>query len=200
MEAMSPRFSGWRAKGRSQKQAVGSETIESADLLALLEGGVNRSDVVGSAFPNLGFRWSAWNGDVAASVSVSVTCGASASRTGVLNSFVVRLPELDHSRGLESIYATLESLLSGVVEAWSPEWAVISSHEIREHLDLRADQPSVGWLTYVGPGRNASALGVEFGDGTLVRAATVWEKVVVEDVAEIAASLERVGALRPIGR
>ncbi len=196
--AVSPHLSGWRPKGRSRSEALASPVVDPADLVGLLDAGANRRDSDGSVIAELGMRWSAWNGNASLAVSVSVTCGACATQAGVLNSFVLKLPEFAVS-GAEDIYGDADGLLAGVVEAWEPEWAVLTSHELRESLEIGTDHPVVGWLTYLGPGRDAGDLGHNFGPGTLIRAGGGWEEIATSDLSSVAAALARTGALVPIG-
>lgn len=198
MASVSAQLSGWRSKGRSRSEALASPVVAPVDLIGLLEAGVNRRDSDGSVIPELGMRWSAWNGNTAFAASVSVTCGACAAQGGVLNSFVLKLPEASRP-GAEDVYGAAEELLAGVVEAWEPEWAVLTSHELRESLGLEAGQPVVGWLTYLGPGRGAGVLGTGFKSGTLIRAGDSWEGVATSDLSSVVEVLGKAGALGPIG-
>jgi len=116
----------------------------------------------------------------------------------VLNSFVLKLPEGARS-GAEGIYRAADELLAGVVEAWEPEWAVLTSHELRESLGSDVDQPVVGWLTYLGPSRDAGGLGAEFKSGTLIRASDSWESVAASDLSSVIEALAETGALGPVG-
>lgn len=198
MASVSADLSGWRPKGRSRSEALASPAVAAVDLIGLLEAGVNRRDSDGSVMPELGMRWSAWNGNTAFAASVSVTCGACATEAGVLNSFVLKLPEATRP-GAEGVYSAADELLAGVVEAWEPEWAVLTSHELRESLGLDAGQPVVGWLTYLGPGRDTGGLGTGFGLGTLIRASDSWEAVVTSDLSPVIEELAEAGALGPVG-
>lgn len=198
MVSVSAYLSGWRPKGRSQSEALASPAVAPTDLIGLLEAGLNRRDVDGSVIPELGMRWSAWNGNTALPASFSVTCGACATQSGVLNSFVLKLPEATRP-GAEDIYGAADELLAGVVEAWEPEWAVLTSHELRESLGLDVGQPVVGWLTYLGSRRDTGGLGAGFKSGTLIRASDSWEGVAASDLSSVVEVLAEAGALRPIG-
>lgn len=187
MTSVSSYLSGWRPKGQTESDALSSASIDGSDLVGLLEAGVNRRDADGTPILELGFRWAAWNGDAGMPVSISLTCGASMARAGVSNAFVLNLPKLSQS-GAEEIYDDMERLLWAVVEAWDPDSAVVTSHELRESVGLEA-RPTAGWLTYLGPDRDAVDMGSDFGAGTLIRASDNWRDLVADRVADIAARL-----------
>lgn len=199
----SPVLARWKPKGRSRSEALAAMEVPQSRLVEVFEGGVNRRDSDGSAIPELGYSWSAWNGDTKVPVSVSVTCGAWTAAVGVSNFFVLDLP--GPADGPADLYERegVESLLAGVVQAWAPDWAVVTSHGLREACEREPAQPVVGWLTYLAPGRSVpdGLTGVEVSrmdSGSVVVIAQAWPEVQTADVRRVAAQLDSVGALRPI--
>lgn len=175
--------------------------VPQAGLVEVFEGGANRRDSDGSAIPELGYSWSAWNGDTKVPVSVSVTCGAWTAAVGVSNFFVLDLPGPADGPAAD-LYERdgVEILLAGVVQAWAPDWAVVTSHGLREACEREPAQPVVGWLTYLGPGRSVldGLTGAEVSrmeSGSVVVIAKEWPEVQTADVRRVAA---HVGALRPL--
>jgi hypothetical protein len=199
MATISPLLDGWRAKGASPSEALERAPVDEATLVDDLAAGVNRRDSDGVAIPGLGFRWAAWNGRMTAAAAVSVTCGATTTGVGVLNSFVVDLPPLP-TDGAASIYSAAESLVLGVVEAWNPDWAVVTSNELRSARRWEPAQPVVGWLTYLGPTRRpGGGVGSACSEGTLIAAVEDWASVEVENVERLARVLDEAGVRHPTG-
>lgn len=195
--SVSPSLSRWKPKGRSESVALAAPFTESSELQKQLQSGVNRRDFDGSAIPELGMRWSSWNGDTTLTAAITVTCGADAATSGILNSFVLKLPEFA-ANGASEIFGAAESLMTGVVEAWEPDWAVLTSHQLRESIYLEPDQPTVGWLTYVGPSRNTGGLGWGLAGGKLIRSHERWEDLDVEALRPTIETLADSGALGAI--
>jgi hypothetical protein len=194
LAAVSDTASGWRSKGRSPSDGA-PLGVDVGTLVEALLAGVNRRDIGGEPIPRLGYRWSAWNGRSAASMSMSVTCGAVAAERGVLNAFVLKFPDRDGGEAATSVYDGAEALLSEVVRAWEPEWALVTSHPIRTMLGAPANEPGVGWLTYLAPSRPIEALGRPLAGGRLFRVADRWEDVSDEDVRHLYDDLTAAGVM-----
>lgn len=203
LAGLSPTLSQWKAKGRSEAEAVANPHVEESRLVELLEGGVNRRDTDGSVIAELGYSWSAWNGVSMAAAALALTCGATAAEHGILNSFVLDLPD-PSDEGVE-LYRpeTMTATLAAVARAWSPDFATVTSHGLRETIGYKPAHPVVGWMTYLGPGRPVPArlVGadvVPMGEGTTVIAARDWESISSPQVRAIADQLDRAGALRAV--
>ena len=204
LAAVSPVFDHWRPKGRTRSEAVGAEEVEASHLADALRRGVNRRDVDGSLIEKLGYSWSAWNGQSSSPSALSVTCGASASAAGVLNSFVLELPRPSNA-GASVLYerpTVIEAVLA-ITNAWEPSFAVVTSHRLRESRDRKPGQPVLGWITYLASDRSVpqSLAGFDVlpvAGGTVVALARDWEGVLGADVETLEDMLDRSGALTPI--
>ena len=141
-------------KGRSARDALGREVRADEDALRELIGrGRNRRDVDGSVIEDLGFRLSVWNGAEEGESDLSVKCGGSASRptAWIPNSCVLNLPAEGLAFERTHRVPVLLSLVHAIVGAFEPDWAVVTSHAVREKC-AKAGQPGdvvVGWLTYL---------------------------------------------------
>lgn len=189
----------WRPKARTAKAARAMTLPTTVDDFAeLLVAGQNRRDFDRSVVPELGYRWSAWNGRNALACSLGLTCGASASQSGVLNTFNMSVPALDEP-GAEEIYEAGEAIIATIVESWTADWAVATSYALMNEQATNDDErPPVGWLTWVGPLRKGVELGVPCAGGRLVAASPAWEETDSAHVAQITKQLHAANALAPI--
>ena len=193
----------WKPKGRSSWEALFAADIPEERLLEMFQGGVNRRDYGGGALPELGYSLSAWNGVLSTPAAISVTCGAFAARAGVLNSFVLDLPNPSNGP-VAALYdpENMEEILSAVIRSWAPDWAVVTSHGLRAAHPRKPAQPVVGWFTYLGSSRTVpdelpGGLVRRLHGGSLVTVEKGWEAVQPADVLDIADALDDAGALSP---
>jgi hypothetical protein len=82
LATISPLLSGWRALGKSKRQAVAQPLVTTyhADLVTRLLEGRHRRDDNREVIDDLGYSMEWWNGatDDAAAASLRLACGASA--------------------------------------------------------------------------------------------------------------------------
>lgn len=201
---VSPLLARWKPKGRTRMEAVSGDEVVASQLVEVLGRGVNRRDADGSVIEELGWSWSAWNGMSRSPAAVSVLCGATTSSVGVLNSFVLRLPDPsdDGASGLYERQAAIDVVLA-ISEAWEPDFAVVTSNELRELLDRNAERPVVGWVNYLASTRPVppAIAGAELwpaGAGTVLALQKPWAAIGPKDVEAFAEVLDRAGALSPI--
>lgn len=199
---LSPVLARWKPKAYRLDDALAAAEIPLSRLSEMFERGVNRRDSDGEVIPELGFSWSAWNGMPDTGASVGISCGVWAER--IPNSFVLSLPD-PTDEPAASLYQreVIERALSAVVEAWDPEWAVATSHVLRESRPWKPWQPVVGWVTYLGPGRAvppglAGAEVSPIAAGSMISLSKPWEDVSPADIDDLAVALERSGALAPM--
>lgn len=195
-------LSRWKPRGKSLADALATPEIHEVQLVEMLERGVNRTDFGGSIIVELGYSWSAWNGVSSAQAGLSVRCGAFAAEKGVPNAVVVNFPNPSEEAALYE-RATIAAMVGGVVRAWSPEWAVATSDQLRRSRTRTGSQPIVGWMTYLGSGRPVpkaipGAEVTSLGDGTMVVVAEEWAQVTSMAVGAVADELEASDALRPL--
>lgn len=115
LSPLSRQLDRWFRKGRSKSAAELEIPTDPTAIASLLK--TQRRDVGGAAMPDLGFSFSAWNGE---SVSFAVTCGSSSPF--VRNSAVIAFEP-----GEEPSLALLRRILEVAVEAFDPDEGVVSS-------------------------------------------------------------------------
>ena len=205
LRSLSDVMSSWFRKGasRSAKLAI---AWEPSAVVGLLRAGQNRKDSGGEVMDELGYRVGLWNGNVSAPVSMSVTCGANPRTPGVMNAFVLQLPELElGGPDVAGLYGggRLRSGLRSVVECWDPDWAVVTSNSLRNAQGPLPRAPHVGWLTYLS-GQIPILENVPHGvlaeslrDGVLISSTQNPQDVNEEIVMAVRNVLARAGSLEP---
>lgn len=136
IEQQSEIFANWFDKAKSRSKAKRSPLdLETASIALKLNE--NRRDQNQQPIPDLGFRFTAWNGK---NVSFSVTMGA--YNPHVNNSVVL---DLHSTKELPA--GSYQKLLESMVRVFDPEFAVVTSDE---HLaQTGASRPwEAGWFTY----------------------------------------------------
>jgi hypothetical protein len=201
---VSPIFGRWKPKGGTGMEALSGDEVVASQLVDALGRGVNRRDADGSVIEELGWSWSAWNGMSRSPAAVSLLCGATTGSVGVLNSIVLQLPDPsdEGARGLYERQAAIDVLLA-ISGAWEPDFAVVTSNELRELLDRNSDRPVVGWVNYLASARPVPQViaGVDLlltTAGTVLALQKPWATVGPKDVEALAGVLDRSGALSPI--
>lgn len=192
----------WYGLGLSRAEAQGRPIAIRRDaLVELLLKGRSKRDDNHKIIEEAGVHARIWNGaddDLAA--VVDVTCACSAQVLGVMNNFGLDLPMA--ATPLVELSTTL-ALLRIVVEAWDPDWAVVTTQALREAQMPKVRTPFVGWLTYLSPGRGdpgaVKGAAVErFPDGgAVIVLAPRLEEVDVGHALRVAETLRVAGVLRP---
>ena len=138
-------FSKRAARSRARVPVVPDAEALRADLLA----GRNRRDDDRSVLSDLGFRLGFWNGDDDDPVSLSIKCGLSNGAPGLSNAVVLDLPppspRCANLYTLDAVSAQLQSL----VDAWSADWAVVTSNSLRAAQGCGGGSPVLGWVSYL---------------------------------------------------
>jgi hypothetical protein len=138
------RFTCWFAKGGKRKSATYKRVRVEADAIASALKTNNR-DVDGSAIAELGYNVGLWNGVDSFPCSFNATCGGYSSF--VKNSVVFQLP--NDGNILESLEeATLRQMLLGMVAAFDPDIAVLTSNDYLDQMGGGAPWDAGGWLIY----------------------------------------------------
>lgn len=127
LSKISPYLAGWRPKARTRRQALAAQPLDYSleALSALFSAGRSHRGTDGMVMEELGFRIGVWNGgDHERASSLSIRCGLFSAVPGLSNSVVLSLPSV-----LEACIAELcKDLVSALVDAWEPDWAVVTSH------------------------------------------------------------------------
>lgn len=156
LASQDPVLQSWRAimsEGKEQVIWPGYSIRKIGDLLAASACG---SDLTPSNEHAGGYSLSLWNGeDEQDAVALNIGCDNDSPYVG--NSCVFsQLPALGPSSARLLSVASLVSIVTCMVRAWEPEWAVVSSHDMRDQVLLPAGMSaSVGWITYLPVAREA---------------------------------------------
>ncbi|WLQ13236.1 hypothetical protein O5O45_26245 [Hahella aquimaris] len=168
---VSPLFSCWCKKANSRKKALSEEPIDWSNkdnVVSELLHGASRYYDSNEVIEDLGYRVGWWNkGNDKGGAEFGVRCALYNASSGLRNSVVITIPKALIS---ESGLSTYKKLITGVVEAWEPEWGGVCSLE-----DLAASQGpnKVGKVVFINGKTldikaNSSLRELEkFGDGML---------------------------------
>jgi hypothetical protein len=199
--SVDPVLGSWFRRGASKAAAKTPVGLDAAELGERLAQGRNRRDFGGEVIEELGFSVGLWN-RARPAVGLSATVGAYTSTPGVLNSFVLELPEPDDVSARIYQPEAAAAIFAAVVESWAPAWATWTTHSLRNAQNPSPGEPVVGWLTYLGEGRVSDvALPLDiqpFGNGALLRTSAHLVDVDESSVRSIRDQLRRASALRPI--
>ena len=144
LASASDQYSHWYIQGSSRAGAL-REKIMLGDADALRDRFV-ASRRVGDT-DTVGYRLSAWNGRDPG-VSLSVLCGAVPRTPHVLNTAVLTLGAEDDAPELLRPDVA-EATLRALVDAWTPDWATVSSYAVRKAQAAPPRSPVLGWMTVV---------------------------------------------------
>lgn len=176
-----PLLTGWRAKGRSRREAVDQPIVtnDSADIGERLIAGRNRRDTDNEVIEELGYSVYWWNGsDDATAVKLNISIGVTSQR--VNNRVTINLPDSSKAHSLYTLPTAL-SLLSALIEIFAPNNARWASSDLTTE-QCEPDKPldggglaygtligyAAGWATYL-----ADSASAQFDRGLLPRSAEV---------------------------
>jgi len=113
----------------------------------LFLNGRNRTDVGKKVIEDLGFREHVWNAKRERTY-IELHCGVY-SPFGSGNTCLLSPP--DEGPGREQLLRAplMTEVLTSVVTAWDPDFAVATSNEMLELVEKRPKEVRVGWLTYL---------------------------------------------------
>lgn len=144
-----PSFVRWYRGGRGAPQGLpGHPVLPVASAWEqLFLGGRIRADQGEEFIERLGFTVHVWNGEKALT-HVRLNCGGS-SAWGPPNSCLLSPPEEGSVREEFLRAPFLAQVLTGMVSAWDPDYAVASSTEMVRQVQKHKGEVRVGWLTYL---------------------------------------------------
>jgi hypothetical protein len=151
------RLSRWFRKGWTRAQALKHElSMDDASIAKLLLDGRNRRDDNNEVIEDLGFAAALWNGAGSGNeVSISFHCGSYSEWVG--NNTVLKLPfDRIISNDIYS-FIKMQQILLILVRCFDPDWGVVTSHRLREAVNIPVGKPTAGWLTYLSNRYGASA-------------------------------------------
>jgi len=153
-----PTFSRWYETGESRESAPRQPIgLDEQSLSARLQAGRNRTDYGQKEMVELGFHLNLWTQEPTDTESsgLRITCGAYAPRPGV-NSCVLNLPNDGTIADQVLQTPTLTVVIEGMVRAWQPDWAVVTSNAYQRLVPFPpSNAPRMGWLVYLSNARGA---------------------------------------------
>ena len=143
-----PTFTQWYRGGRGAPRELPGHPVRSdvAQWEQLFLRGMLRSDVDNTVIEEFGFREFVWNAKKERT-RVEVRCGGYSP--GATNSCLLSPPEEGVVRERLLRAAVLTEVLTSVVLAWDPDYAMASSSEMVDLIQKRKREVRVGWLTYL---------------------------------------------------
>ena len=137
--------------------------------------------------------------------SLSARCGGQTTTPKMsANAVVLSLPGRDPDTATLYEPEVAREILRSVVESWQPDWASWITRTVRSAQERGAQEPAVGWLTYLHGDRPVPATLPEparvspLGEGALIQLGNDADAVTAEMVLPVRAELERAGALTPM--
>lgn len=197
LSRIDPGLSEWFLRAGS-KRAASQPVAQDPDALAeLFWKGRNRADFGGGALEHLGFAVGMWSRATPA-VGLSVTAGGISDHPGVMNSFLLNFPAA--SADTASLYSpsSADKIMATVVEAWRPDYAVWTTHSLRDSQPRSVRMPTVGWITYIADAPVALPRYPRLADGVLIHAAESFGDTDTSAIQAVRRELQDASSLRPV--
>lgn len=147
-------FSRWFLKGRSREEALKrpfQPTFEACR--ELLDRGRHYRDIPRTLIEEMGFMIALWNGeDGSSAVNIRFQAGAypAVAALPAVNECMIELPIGGPVADRLLREERLRSVLIAVVESWNPDWARVSTYQMRQAIYPQPYQGiQIGWLTYL---------------------------------------------------
>ncbi|MBM7115489.1 Imm52 family immunity protein [Archangium primigenium] len=142
-------FAQWYRAGRGFPRDLPGHLIppEMDALARLFSEKSLRTDGDKTVMEDMGFRLMAWNAKQDAT-DISLTCGKS-SPWGGPNSCLLKPTRASPLRERLLTAPVPADILTSMVTAWDPDFAMASSSEMVEQLETSDFEVRVGWLTYL---------------------------------------------------
>jgi len=105
---------------------------------------------------DVGFTVCLWNckSRTEGKVGLSVSCGLYAGVPGLVNRCVISLPEEGPVMERITHIEKLVEILSVVIRAWEPDWAIVTSHSIIDTVGEAPPRvPEPAWILFLSEGR-----------------------------------------------
>lgn len=140
-------FLNWYEGGNSRKEALenrivfNNETIEKLCLETVRKGELDKN-----GFAKMGFLFGLWTGhEDDESSSITFTVGTAFTSPHLFNSCVLSIPFEGEGRERLLQIEKAKKIIAVFVEVWNPDYAVLTSHQLRDKLNIANN---VGWITY----------------------------------------------------
>ncbi|MET0402308.1 MAG: Imm52 family immunity protein [Cystobacter sp.] len=142
-----PSFTQWYRGGRKAPPGMPGHPIQNVEALErLMLAGRSRGDSSHAVLEEHGFLTGVFNARKEYT-GLSFHCGVHYPEGH--NYCLLELPASGPVRERLLITAVLERILTGMVTAWEPDYAVVTSDGMMDLVKKQAGETRVGWLTYV---------------------------------------------------
>ena len=144
-----PTFAQWYQSGRGFPRKLPEYPVhtEVKDLEAMFLRGRNRAGSGGTVSEDLGFSKILWNAKKG-ETNLHLSCGGY-SPWGAPNSCLLYPPTQGAVRERLLQAPVLAEILTCMVTAWDPDFAMATSGEMVELVEKRKSEVRIGWLTYL---------------------------------------------------
>jgi hypothetical protein len=144
-----PTLTQWYGPGRGFPRELPGWPLrpELKELEAFFLKGRSRTDVGREVIEDMGFLQMVWNAKKEAT-KLHLTCGGY-SPWGGPNSCLLNPPRQGAVRERLLRAPVLTEVLTCMVTAWDPDFAMATSHEMRHRVQKQVEEVDVGWLTYL---------------------------------------------------
>lgn len=149
LKRIDPAWTRWYRAGKRPPGEPGKPAMvyDGRELEELFRRGRNRTDVGKKIIEDLGFDLMVWTRNGEDDTRVDINCGVYTPFSS--NICVVNLPAEGASAARILTTSILTKVLTCMVAAWDPEWAVATSHPVRDLvLKPQTNEDAVGWLMY----------------------------------------------------
>ena len=154
LATLDPVFSHWYEQGYSITEALERRVAFEPEALEKLFLAGQARDDDGNLMEGLGSLIMLWNGiDRGEGAMVTIDCGTYDTTTSLLNRCLLKLPYEGPAADRILQPDPMAEILATVVRHWEPDWAAVTTGQMREMQDRSASEPIVGWLTYLSPSR-----------------------------------------------
>lgn len=140
-------FLNWYEGANSRKQALEKKvSIDANTIEKLCLEMVKKGELDEKGFAKMGFLFGVWSGHLDdESIGISFNVGGAFTSPHLCNSCVLTLPVEGAAR--ERLLQTdkAKKIIITLVEIWSPDYAILTSHQLRDKLNVAN---KVGWITY----------------------------------------------------
>lgn len=144
-----PLFSSWYRRGSGAPHSLPGHPVrlDAEEWEQLFSRGRLRADVGKEAIEALGSMVHVWTEKNLERTRVELNCGAYAP--GVVNTCLLRPPEEGPLRERILRAPLLAEVLKSLVTAWDPDFAIFSSSEMVDRVEMTTREVRIGWLTYL---------------------------------------------------
>lgn len=127
------------------------EARNAIEICALLDSAPQGSTISGSNVGSgLFLSNSALPSRVDGKLSFHCGCDANTQYTRIPNNVVIYFPDEGESALRFSLDSVIRNILYAVIEAWQPDWAVVTSRICRDYMSPALElQPFLGWMTWI---------------------------------------------------